>query len=137
MSYKNVIYLNGLNNLNSFISSKKLQILKVGSFLAPKWPIIQFFTNNWSDTLSVGGWWGQPVLLFWKLCDKTQMSNPCDNAARDIPSKFSIFLPLRAIYFRSYQYETPCRINQSCTQTNKKSIRLGIITTRSIKNGVS
>ena len=62
-----------------------------------------------SDTFSVGGCWGQPMLLFWKLGDKTQMSIPCDHAARDIPSKFSIFLPLRAIYFRSYQSETPCK----------------------------
>ena len=115
-------------------------------FLSPKWPMMVPFCgvdhqkSNFSlisDTFSVGGCWGQPMLLFWKLDNETQMSNPFDHAARDIPSKFSIFLPLRAIYFRSYQYETPCRINQSCTQTNKKSIRLGIITTRSIKNGVS
>ena len=36
------------------------------------------------------------------------MGNPRDHAVRDTASKFSIFLPLRAIYFRSYQYETPC-----------------------------
>ena len=48
------------------------------------------------------------MLLFGKLVDETQMGNPRDHAVRDIASKFSIFLPLRAIYFRSYQYETPC-----------------------------
>ena len=47
--------------------------------------------------------------LFGKLVDETQMGNPRDHAVRDIASKFSIFLPLRAIYFRSYQYETPCK----------------------------
>ena len=36
------------------------------------------------------------------------MGNPRDHAARDILSKFSILLPLRAVYFRSYHYETPC-----------------------------
>ena len=36
------------------------------------------------------------------------MGNPRDHAARDISSKFSIFLPLRAIYFIPYHYETPC-----------------------------
>ena len=36
------------------------------------------------------------------------MSTPLDYAARDISSKSSIFLPLRAVYFRSFQYETPC-----------------------------
>ena len=48
------------------------------------------------------------MLLFGKLVDETQMGNPRDHAVRDIASKFSIFLPLRAIYFRSYRYETPC-----------------------------
>ena len=60
------------------------------------------------STFSVRSCWGQPMLLFWKLSNKTQMSKPCDHAAKDMPSKFSIFLSLRAIYFRSYQYETPC-----------------------------
>ena len=36
------------------------------------------------------------------------MGNPCEHAARDLLSKFSFLLPLRAIYFRSYHYETPC-----------------------------
>ena len=48
------------------------------------------------------------MLLFWKLVDEIQMGNPRDHAARDIWSKFSIFLPLRAIYFIPYHYETPC-----------------------------
>ena len=89
----------------------------VESFLAPKWPILVPFCgmdhkkSNFlliSDTLSIGGCWGQLMLLFWKLVDETQMGNPCDHAARDILSKLSILLPLRAVYFRSYQYETPC-----------------------------
>ena len=49
------------------------------------------------------------MLLFGKLVDETQMGNPLDHAVRDTASKFSIFLPLRAIYFRSYRYETPCK----------------------------
>ena len=48
------------------------------------------------------------MILFGKLVDETQMGNPCDHATRDIASKLSIFLPPRANYFRSYQYETPC-----------------------------
>ena len=54
------------------------------------------------------GCWGQQRLLFWKLVDETQSGNPCEHAATDISSKFSILLALRAIYFRSYHYETPC-----------------------------
>ena len=91
----------------------------VESSLAPKWPSLVPFCgmdhqkSNFSlisDTLSVGGCWGQPMLLFLKLVDETQMSNPRDNVARDILSKFSIHLPLRSVYFRSFLYETPCTI---------------------------
>ena len=39
------------------------------------------------STFSVGGCWGQLMLLCWKLVDETQMSNPRDHAARDISSK--------------------------------------------------
>ena len=61
------------------------------------------------------------MLLFSKLVDETQMSNPRDRAARDISPNFSIFLSLRAIYFRSYQYETPCIIQTSLTTIWAKS----------------
>ena len=66
--------------------------------------IMKYFSN-----FSVGGCWGQPMLLFWKLVDETQMGIPRDHAGRDILSKLLILLPLRAVYFRSYHYETPCR----------------------------
>ena len=48
------------------------------------------------------------MLLYWKLVDETQMGNPRVHAARDISSKFSIFLSLRAIWKKPYHYETPC-----------------------------
>ena len=35
------------------------------------------------------------------------MGKPCEPIARDISSKFSVLLPFRAIYFSSYNYETP------------------------------
>ena len=75
------------------------------------------------STFSVRGCWGQPMLLFGKLVDETQMGNPRDHAFRDIASKFSIFLPLRAIYFRSERYETPCTKNlRNCTKDLKQLI---------------
>ena len=48
------------------------------------------------------------MLLFWKLVDETQMSNPRKHAARDILSKILILQSLKAIYFRPLRYETPC-----------------------------
>jgi hypothetical protein len=42
---------------------------------------IFFVVESWNiklnfSTFSVGGCWGQTVLLFWKLVDETQMGNP-------------------------------------------------------------
>ena len=45
------------------------------------------------------------------------MGIPRDHAGRDILSKFLILLPLRAVYFRSYHYETPCIINTILIQS--------------------
>ena len=67
--------LNGLNSLYSPISSKNFLILMVWSSLAPQWPILVIFCGmdhqkfNFSliyGTLSNGGCWGQPMLLFSK-----------------------------------------------------------------------
>ena len=89
----------------------------IGSFLAPKWPIMVLFCgmdhqkSNFSlisDTLSVRGCWGQPMLLFWKLVDETQMVKPLEPTIHHNSKKYLILLPLRAIYFRSFHYETPC-----------------------------
>ena len=89
----------------------------VWSSLAPKWPIPVLFCGmdhqNYnflliSDTLSVRGCWGQPMSFSWKLVDETQMSNPPEAASYRNSTKLLIFLPLRAIYFYSLWYETPC-----------------------------
>ena len=90
--------LNGLNDLDSLISSKTLLILMVWSSLAPKWPLpipfcgIDRQKSNFSlisDTLSVGGCWGQPMSFFWKLVDETQISAPPE-ATRHHKSKKNI-----------------------------------------------
>ena len=77
-----LIDLSSLSNLTGLTTSKNILILMVWTFLAPKWPILVLFCemdhqkSNFSlifGTLSVGGCWGQPMLLFWKLVDKTQI----------------------------------------------------------------
>ena len=99
---------------------KKTLIPIVGSFLA-YWPILVSFcwtdlldhqTPNFSlisDILSVGGCWGQQMLLFWKLVDETQMVKPPEPTRHHNLRKYLILLPLRAI-FRSLYYETPCTL---------------------------
>ena len=87
------------------------------SFLAPQWPIFVPYCGMdirkshfslISGTFSVGGCWGQPMSFFWKLVDETQMSNPLEAASYRNSTKLLILLPLRAIYFYSLCYETPC-----------------------------
>ena len=56
---------------------------------------IQFFTDI--SIISVGGCWGQPMLLFWELMDDTQMPTTPEATSHHSSRKFSIFLPLRAI----------------------------------------
>jgi len=96
---------------------------------------IQFFTDF--STFSAGGCWGQPMLLFWRLGQETQMSTPPEATRHRILTQLLVLLHLRAIYFGTFQYETPCssfnlsklyleckkpilRINSSTTKHGKK-----------------
>ena len=72
----------GLNSLYSLIFSKNFLIPMVWSSMASKWPVLVIFCGMVHQksklsliygTISVGGCWGQPMLLFWKLVDETQM----------------------------------------------------------------
>ena len=61
-----------------------------------------------SGILSFGGCWGQPMVLFWKLVDETQISTPPEATRHHDSTKLLILLPLRAIYLRPFQSDTPC-----------------------------
>ena len=66
-------------------------------------------TSMASMTLSVRDSWGQLMLLFWKLVDEAQMGNLLEpQGTIDQWKCWSFQIPLRAIYFRSYHYGTPC-----------------------------
>ena len=72
-----------------------------------------FWVESWNiilnfSTFSFGGCWGQPMLPFWKLIHKTQISNPPEAASYRNSTKLLILLPLRDIYYYSLHYETPC-----------------------------
>ena len=60
------------------------------------------------STLSVGGWWGQPLLLFLKLDYKTQISKPLEPTRHHNSIKLWNLLSLRADLLCILQYETPC-----------------------------
>ena len=89
----------------------------VETSLVPKWPILVPFCgmdhqkSNFSlifDTLSVGGCWGHPMLIFWKLVDKTQISKPPEPTWHHNSKKLWILLSLRADLLYILQCETPC-----------------------------
>ena len=48
------------------------KVSNIGPFLRNESSKIQFFID--SSTISVRGCWGQPMSIFWKLVDETQMS---------------------------------------------------------------
>ena len=60
------------------------------------------------STLSVGGYWGQPMLLFWKPVSETQISEPPEPTRHHNSIKLWIILPLRADLLCTLQYEIPC-----------------------------
>ena len=77
----------------------------VRSSLAPKWSKTVPFCgmdhqkSNFlliSGSLSFGGCWGQPMVLFWKLVDETQISPPPEATRHHSLTKSWILLPLRA-----------------------------------------
>ena len=98
----------GKSPLRTSESSMSLNSAIFGCFEKKKfWVESRNIPLNFS-TFSVGGWWGQPMLFFWKLDDKTQMVKPPKPTIHHNSKKFLILLPLRAIYFRLFHYETPC-----------------------------
>ena len=90
---------------------------------------IQFFTDIWYS--SKRGCWGQPMSFFWKLVDKTQMCNPPEATRHHSQIKSLIPLPLRAIYFRTFQCEIPCKRNY------QKVIRCSFLKINCIKKSKS
>jgi hypothetical protein len=91
----------------------RTQTIIISPFLWNRSKKIQFLVI--SDTLFVGGCSGQPMLLFWKLVDETQISQPPDATRHHNSTNLSIVLTLRAIQFGPIQYDTPCRYVQFWT----------------------
>ena len=48
------------------------------------------------------------ILMKWKVNHETQMPNLPKHVSTGKLIKFSILLPLKAIYFNTLQYDTPC-----------------------------
>ena len=80
-----------------------IQVLEFGSTL-------MFWEKNWniklnSSALSARGFWGQPMVLFWKLVDQTQISKSTEPTRHHNSIKLWIPLPLRADLLSTLQLE--------------------------------
>ena len=98
---KNITYCDGW-----IIPGTKMT--NIGPFLWNGSSKINFFF--YISTISVRGCWGQPMLIFWKLVDETQMPTTPEATSHHSLRKFSILLPLRNIMNHSFHYETPCML---------------------------
>ena len=70
-------------------------------------------TESWKPILnfssfSVRGCWGQPMLLFWKLVDETQIPQPQEYTDTFKQSLTCIFQSVRANLKYTLCYEGPC-----------------------------
>ena len=75
-------------------------------FGVESWNIILNFS-----TFSVGDCWGQQILLFWKLIDKTQISKPLESASYRNSTKLLIFLPSEPFTFTRFTIRHPVDCN--------------------------
>ena len=66
----------------------------------------------------VGGCWGQPMLLFWKKIDKTQMSKPPKCAAMFLWTWNSNLVGHQQLQSISYRDGTSCRYVQRNSQSS-------------------
>ena len=90
----------------------------IASPLAPKWPILIPFCGLdhqkskfllVSCNFDVRGCWGQPILLFWKNIDKTQMSLSPECAATFFWTWKSTLVGHLGLQSMAYRVGTPCR----------------------------
>ena len=109
--------LTGLNSLYSPISSKNFLIQMVWSSMTWKWPIPVLFCGMnhqkykfplISVSFSVGGCWGQNMLLFWKLVDETQIPQSQEYTDTFKQSRTCTFLSIRGNLKYTLCHEGPC-----------------------------
>ena len=101
------------------LKNARARVSMVWSSMASKWPVLVIFCGMVHQksklsliygTVSVGGCWGQPMLLFWKLVDETQMPWPQEYTDTFKQNLTCIFLSVRVNSKETFQCETPCRV---------------------------
>ena len=85
-----------------FLNSALHWCFEKDNFLVESWNIMLNFR-----TFSVGGCWGQPRLLFWKLVDETQISKPLEPIRHQNSKKYWSFYPSELNYFSHFSMRYP------------------------------
>ena len=88
-------------------------------WLAPKWPILFPFCglehqkskfSLISEPFLSRGCWGQPMLLFWKMIDETQISKPPEATTHHDSRNYGPFYPSEPFTFAHFNMRHP--VNQ-------------------------
>ena len=114
------------------ITTEDFRVILVLEFNNLRTKII--LTESWKfllnfSTFSIGGCWGQSMLLFWKLVDKTQISKPQDHTDNFKHNPIGIFLSVRPKLLLTFQYEIPCMSNKlGYSMDNGNRLKLIIVT---------
>ena len=103
-----------------FLNSVFFLIFWKNIVLVESWNIILKFS-----TFSFGGCWGQPMLLFWKLVDETQMSTSNEATKHPTSKKCWSFYPSEPFSFTRFTMRHPvcgalqlhCRLELSLRKT--------------------
>ena len=93
-----------------YVSSKNFLILMAGSYLAQKWLIMVLFCRMNQNPIFTDIWYSFCQRLLrqadFTFFENWSMKLKWSNLLNALGT--TILLPLRAIYFRSLHYETPC-----------------------------
>ena len=84
------------------------QLTNTSPFLWNGLSKIQFFTKI--GNISVGGWWGQSVLLFWKLVFMPKNIQSQHSKSTFKQNLTCIFLSVRVNLKETFQSEIPCKM---------------------------
>ena len=95
-----------LNSIIQWLESPYFDVLKTYILWVESWN----YKFNF-DILQTWRCGGQAMSSIQKLMDDTQMPIAPEQAFKEKSTKLLILLPIRTIYFRTFQFETPCMTN--------------------------
>ena len=106
--YLHLIFVGYTGSKNPVRTGKKIQLLLKSIFISVWNKCPNGYFKKPVQINRGSGCWGQPMLLFFKLDYKTQISKPPEPTRHHNSIKLCILLSLRVDLLCILQYETPC-----------------------------